>query len=273
MKIAEYQKIEKKILFKFKQVCEENNIEYFLTFGTLLGAVRHKNLITWDDDIDVFLKRKDYEKLIKLPQEVWGDEYTLFRETDDIYYDNTTRLLYKEISVLAQKHEEFGKVEFLDYPCLDIMILDNEFDNAFKRMYRNIGLIVFYGMLLGHRYTKNYSKYSKKIIPIIFILGSIGKLFNCQKLRKCFDHFCTLCKDDNVKNYICSNDCLPDIIIYKYSREWFDSKVDLPIDDEVFSCPIGYDGILKKIYGDYMKLPEEEKRKNYHKILEEENDK
>ena len=61
------------VLDKFIQVCEDNNLHYYMAYGSVLGAIRHKGLIPWDDDIDVHMPREDYEKIQQLPKSVWGD--------------------------------------------------------------------------------------------------------------------------------------------------------------------------------------------------------
>ena len=65
---------------EIRRVCEENDIPYFLTCGTLLGAVRHQGFIPWDDDLDVALLRPDYERLLALDDGCWGEKYFLQRE-------------------------------------------------------------------------------------------------------------------------------------------------------------------------------------------------
>ena len=62
--LNEMKAVELGILKKFDSICKENNLEYSLAYGTMLGAIRHKGFIPWDDDIDVFMKREDYEKLL-----------------------------------------------------------------------------------------------------------------------------------------------------------------------------------------------------------------
>ena len=68
------------LLDKFVQVCSKHHLRYFLAYGTTLGAIRHKGMIPWDDDIDVHMPREDYEKLQALPKSVWeGMELTSWR--------------------------------------------------------------------------------------------------------------------------------------------------------------------------------------------------
>ena len=77
------QETELEILIKFDEVCRESGLEYFLDAGTLLGAVRHGGFIPWDDDIDVGMPRRDYDKFLEIGQKRLGDSFFLqSRETD-----------------------------------------------------------------------------------------------------------------------------------------------------------------------------------------------
>ena len=66
---------EKEILLKFVSICEKYNLNYFVVFGTLLGTIRHKGFIPWDDDIDVGMLRKDYEKFLEVAQQECGEDF------------------------------------------------------------------------------------------------------------------------------------------------------------------------------------------------------
>ena len=75
IQFEEMKKIELNILTYFTEVCEENNLRYYLGGGTLLGAVRHKGFIPWDDDIDVCMLRKDYDTFMRVAPKEMGDTY------------------------------------------------------------------------------------------------------------------------------------------------------------------------------------------------------
>ncbi len=75
--LTKVQNVMKEILDEFVRICDENNLTYFLVYGTLLGAVRHKGFIPWDDDIDVAMPRADYNKLIEIYKSKNDPDYYL----------------------------------------------------------------------------------------------------------------------------------------------------------------------------------------------------
>lgn len=84
--LDEMKAVELGILKKFDSICKENGLEYSLAYGTMLGAIRHKGFIPWDDDIDVFMKREDYEKLLKLKYDDGDFEIKSYRYSKNYYF-------------------------------------------------------------------------------------------------------------------------------------------------------------------------------------------
>ena len=74
LNVEEYKNLLKELLIKFDKLCQENNLKYSLAYGTLLGAVRHKGYIPWDDDIDVMMPREDYNKLLSIKKSIETNE-------------------------------------------------------------------------------------------------------------------------------------------------------------------------------------------------------
>ena len=237
MRIEEYQKIEKEILKKIKKVCNENNIVYYIASGTLLGAIRHKNLIPWDDDIDIWMTREEFEKLKKLPDKVWGEEMCLDFGNDDVFCDFTPRIIYKKYKVYSLQYEELGDAECLKYPFIDIFILDNEFDNYLLKKIRLLLLIITYGKALGHRKSINYKKYTIILRPLIFVLSHIGKNCKLETIRRKYEFYSQLCKNKNSKCYIAANDTFPRDFSLNYKKEYFKKKIELNLGDDKFSAP------------------------------------
>ena len=101
MTIEELRKIQIEMLEHIDTICEKHNLKYFLLGGTLIGAIRHKGYIPWDDDIDICMPREDYKKLIEIINTQEDNKYTILNpyENEDYYYffskmvDNDTILI------------------------------------------------------------------------------------------------------------------------------------------------------------------------------------
>ena len=80
------------------RVCKKYDIQYFLVYGSLLGAVRHKGFIPWDDDLDIGLMREDYEKLCKVPAEEWGEDVVICYKHDAFMFGTAVPNLPQKVS-------------------------------------------------------------------------------------------------------------------------------------------------------------------------------
>ena len=104
---TEQQKIMLDIMQVFHEFCEKNNLEYFLDAGTLLGAVRHKGFIPWDDDVDIVLLRKDYKRLVKILHSYQSDEFVFHSMQSDVEYVNSFGKFRKREGVIGSSSRRY----------------------------------------------------------------------------------------------------------------------------------------------------------------------
>lgn len=266
MTLEEQKKVMLEILIKFAEFCDSNGLQYFLDAGTLLGAVRHKGYIPWDDDIDVNMPRKDFIRfceLIKEKNAVIGEHLTVDFPEDTIYpflkiSDNRTVL-----------------VEFPNkYPMecgvyIDVFTKDGIKDLTFSS---KIVCSISQFLKLCHWFSKfSVNAWEKSESRIRRIISKLGKRFiknpNCAiKLQQKFiawhnkrapldrcEYVTTLTNGEFHK-------CAP--------KECFEDSVYLDFEGYKFKAPVGYDRYLRCLYAeDYMKLPPEDKRVHHTTIV------
>ena len=124
------QKVQIQILKDYIKICEDNNITYFVYGGTLLGTMRHKGFIPWDDDIDVIMFREDYDKLNEILEKDLDEKYRFFNVlNEDTYHYTWARLTLKN-TLFAEWW--WNQVDYTPNIFSDIFILDNVPNNKIK---------------------------------------------------------------------------------------------------------------------------------------------
>lgn len=263
MDVKGAQKINLLLLKEFDKYCRKHDIKYRLEAGTLIGAIRHKGFIPWDDDCDVALTRDNYQKLIScLKTDDFELPFKYVRATDykdNHFFDFVDRLFY--VKEVYREDDKYKKVYdgYLQYLWLDIFVLDDiDYENQ-KKNY--LLLKVLYGLSMGHRYRINYKKYNLLNKIKVFILSSVGKLFSFKYLcKKYFD--IVKCNYEKAKNSNKLYYMNYPIIYIDYEIDKDDEKDLIYVDFEDTKLPVvkNYDKLLKVLYGDYHKLPDESKR-------------
>lgn len=254
--LAEMQEIEWKMLKYLHDICVANHLTYYLYGGTLLGAIRHQGFIPWDDDLDIILPRKDYDQLLKILAH--KTEYTLlsYEYVEDYYYpiaklvDPSTRL------------KEFGMKECSKMGVwVDLFPLDNTSNHPRVRwlhMATVRKLVNFNRYLAAGEDTiqkqlnstrKKFNYWLAKRFKSHALIKLIHKLSSHYKDKK------TNYKADIIWGH------RMDIVL---EAKWFGEPVAVKFGDGYFNAPTDAHAFLTRVYGDYMKLPPENKRHSEH---------
>lgn len=260
-----------KLLKEIDRICRKYRIQYMLDSGTLLGAVRHKGFIPWDDDADVVFTRPNYEKFLKVAERELPKGMTLLRPQDirggRVFYDFTTRILYDNSRV----HEDNAQMRFyegkLNHLWVDLFVLDRLPEGKFGAFFAKFLQKVVYGMAIGHRDQIDFSKYSLADKVRVGVLSTVGKLTPMPFLIKLQTVLAAKdWKKKTDKRYY--SNYQPDYLYVTLDADWCEETVDLEFEDTVLMAPKGYDHVLTWIYGDYMKLPPREKQVPAHSSIE-----
>lgn len=256
------------ILREITRICEKHNITYFLESGTLLGAVRHKSAIPWDDDADIAMLREDFEKFRKIVRRELKPEFVYVEphELGGAVFDFVPRIVMMDSNIRPDSEEErFYGGGIYNHLMIDIFIIDDVSDNDFIHKLCHGLLIVCYGMGLGHRYSLDMSKYKGMSGLVVKILSAIGKHVPAKWIIKMYDRVSRLERGKNrEKNRCYYSNYLFDDIGQIYQKDWFAPAVDVLLDGEVFPGPRNWHMCLSTLYGKYMQLPPEDQRTQPH---------
>lgn len=245
------------LLKYFDTFCRKNDIKYSLTGGTLLGAIRHGGFIPWDDDVDVFLTRPEYEKLIQLFKD--DDRYVLMcRKKNPEFNYAYARLLDTKTSIIASPNTTaVGQGVFLD-----IFIVDGLPDNAFLQAIHMKYLHILYKCRLA----SHYNIHSQDAGIFAPLKSSIMKIINLTTNI----HFWNRLLEHSAKRYPFSKGKFVGNFNSRYGekekvhRKVFESYINVPFEDGIFMVCAGYQEYLRNVYGDYLSLPAVEDRVGLH---------
>ncbi len=254
---VELRRIQLEILKVIDEFCGQNNIRYSLAYGSLLGAVRHGGYIPWDDDIDIFVPREDFDRMIQLFPENHKNHYKIASLGRDPLYLRPYAKAYDDNTVLVEHVRDKKNVGV----NIDIFPIDNVPDDEaewkkYDKKRRRINTLFrlrFVKLKKGRSIWKNLTLILLNVLTAPISLRRWAEYMDrmAQKFRKETGEYCY----DN---------CNGIYKIQRYRRGWFDNLVDLPFEDCRFKAFAEYDKCLSITYGDYMTPPPVEKRQTRH---------
>lgn len=256
--------IQLEILKEVKRICEKHNIKYFLDSGTLLGAIRHKGFIPWDDDLDVAFIRDEYNKFLSVAPKELNKKFFL----QTWYNDNEYALPFSKIRMNNTKFVENNSqyVNAHNGIFIDLLPYDNIPSGIIKNKVSAISSIfVFRMILMKNNYTPwRKEQYLKKNIYKFFKIFS--KVFSNKYLKNTFCKIITKYNEQNCSKVIICDGSYPKNFINE--KHIFEEFIQVKFEDEYFSVPKEYHKYLTNVYGDYMTPPPKHKRENRHDIIE-----
>lgn len=253
--------IELDLLDHLLKLCKKYELTCWVIAGTMLGAVRHRGFIPWDDDIDVALPRRDFQKLISLASKELKFPYFLQTpQSDPYYYSPTIRLRNSNTTGLIES-DRYRKTNNGIY--IDIFPLDSWPDDI-RTQTRMINWITIHNKLLIDR---QYLK-ANTIKNIFYLLCNkiYFYVFKYEDVLKKFDKYCAQYNDSDCTRiaYVARGRAKSECFRYDWTKEETESTVYLDFESIKVPVPVGYKSCLKKRYGDYMKFPPVEERGQWH---------
>ncbi len=265
---AELKKVQEQLLSMADDiigVLEEENCVYHLTGGSALGAVRHQGFIPWDDDIDIDISREDYSKFMSCFKNKFGYKYWIHNAySDDMHCLPSNQIRLKDtiyMSVNDYSEKECGLP-------IDIVIMENTFDNVVLRKIHGIGSLAL-GLIVSCRKFYQYKDYfnelvkdlpnERKIFQRKINIGMIFSFFSLRRWTIFYDKWNSICKNNHSK-YVVVPTGRKHFFGELYERDKFYKTRRENFCGRDWKIPYDYDYYLKKLYGDYMKIPKEHEK-------------
>lgn len=257
LSLQEIKQVELEILKVFHTFCVENHIRYFISHGTLLGAIRYKGFIPWDDDLDVLVPREDYNRLINLFQDTAQYQLVAFEKNENYAFP------YAKLCDMTTRKVEGGYINGtelgLDIDVFPLDYWDDDLEKAKKEVKRQQKYMFRLGLSKlrkpdsinpAKRFVKGLCMIPCKLLGSAHYVNKIirGAYKPEQKGSRYMG--------GKAWNVYRERDIMP--------AEVFSEAIELEFEGEKFFAPVGYDTFLTSLYGDYLPEPPVEKRKTHH---------
>lgn len=249
------------------RICRENNLKCWAAYGTLLGAVRHQGFIPWDDDVDLWMPREDYETFLRIAPKLLRSGYQVQTHADS---QNDEVYTARVIDPTTRVRVCTGKEPVESCVWVDLWAFDGVPDGKLPMLMHKIRLLYLRMLVqmsvyrrLVHQYRKNRPFHERAIMALCEHVD-FSKLIHTKKAKARVERAMQRYPVATSRRIFSfwSEEKFAGLM----PKEWFAEETTLPFGDIQIPVPAAYDQVLRHFYGDYMQLPPEEDRDIQHKM-------
>ncbi len=266
--LKKLQSILLEILDDVVEVCEENNICWFLGGGSALGAMRHRGFIPWDDDVDINMPRIDFDRFIPLFKEKFGDKYWVHTPQDTKNYALSIAKIRKKGTIMR------GRDDFHSNECgigVDIFIIENTYNFLPFRFLHGVFCLTMGYLLSCRKFFRDRKEMlqlaklaptAKNTIKMKIVIGAVISLFSVDTWCRWTDNVNSLCKNNNSKFV---TGCAGRLHYFgeMYPRKDFFTTKKQNFAGRRFNVPVNVDTYLTHCYGNWKEIPDEDKKEKH----------
>lgn len=277
-KLPRVKKIELDILNVVDDFCKNNNLRYSLAYGTLLGAVRHKGFIPWDDDIDIWMPREDYDAFNELWIKNPVKGYIIQNAYIEPEFTQNFTKIRKDNTAFIQIEEE-KNVKYHKGIFIDIFPLDRVSLNPVGKKIQEIDAVLM--QLFTRKFVPPKEHGIKKIISSIILTFTPKNKYD--KLKAFFER--AVSRRSSVNGGYKYFGSMMSLSKKPYSCNMFDNLESVAFENDIYYATAVRSEVLTKFYGNYMELPPKNERvwahhpilidfdHNYEELMEIQNEK
>lgn len=244
--IQELRSIQMGILDDVHRFCEEQGLRYSLSSGTLIGAVRHQGYIPWDDDIDIYMMRDDYERFLNTYSDRQGRYKVLNPQKETHYYYTFAKVVDQHTKMVEKETEGYEIGVYIDVFPVDYVTENMKEREHIFRLKKLLYKIRRCKISQGNPLQSQLAYLCYRHLPI-----SVGMLN--KWIRKLIVH-------DKPTNTLCHMTEAGPPIKGCFPATDMERMIDMKFEDRTYKVMVGYDDHLTRTYGDYMQLPPEDQR-------------